>query len=193
LLNVIQPGAYRFEIDTPDIPCDTTGPSIVATTSPTANGAGWNNTDVTVSLEATDNANGSGIKEINYVVSGGQSIPLTAVNSSDVTIPISAEGQTIITYFARDNASNVESPHTLIVKIDKTAPVIGNLPAPVVDATGISGATVSWTGPSVSDNLDPSPSLNCSAASGSSFPIGTTQVTCTSTDQAGNSSTANFN
>src|SRR5204863_4220660 len=59
--------------------------------------------------------------------------------------------------------------------------------------TGISGATVSWTGPSVNDNLDPSPSLNCSAASGSSFPIGTTQVTCTSTDLAGNSSTANFN
>ena len=193
LLNVVQPGGtYRFEIDVPETPCDTAGPTTIATLNPVANASGWNNSDIIVSLNATDNANGSGIKEINYVVSGGQSIPLTTVNSSIVTIPLNAEGQSIITYFARDNASNTESPHTLIVKVDKTPPVITNLPSPVVEAPGLSGATVSWNSPTVTDNLDLSPSLSCSRASGSSFPIGVTQVTCTSSDQARNSSTANF-
>jgi hypothetical protein len=192
LLNVAQPGTYRFEIDVPETPCDTTGPSTVATLNPTPNGGGWNSTDVTVNLDANDNANGSGIKQISYIANGGVSIPLTSVNSPTVAIPITGEGQTLITYFARDNASNTESPHTLVVKLDKTAPVISNLPAPVVEATGPGGATVTWTGPSVNDNLDPAPSISCSRTSGSSFPIGETQVTCTAGDQAGNSSTANF-
>jgi len=192
LLNVIQPGTLRLDIDTPDGPCDTTGPSTMATLNPPANGAGWNKTNVMVSLDAIDNANGSGIKDISYIMSGAQSTPLTVVNSSSVAIPITGEGQTIITFFARDNASNTESPHTLIVKLDKTSPVISNLPSPAVNAISPGGATVAWSGPSVSDNLDPNPSLNCSSVSGSTFPIGTTQVTCTAGDQAGNSSSASF-
>jgi hypothetical protein len=192
LLNVMQPGNYRFDIDTSDLPCDTTGPTTTATVNPAANGAGWNKTDVAVILNAVDNGSGSGIKDINYVASGGQSIPLTTVNSTSLTVPINVEGQTIITYFARDNASNTESPQTLVLKIDKTAPSISNLPSPVVEASGPSGATVTWTGPSVSDNLDSSPSLSCSRISGSDFPIGDTQVNCTASDQAGNSSTTSF-
>ncbi|HYW72820.1 MAG TPA: HYR domain-containing protein [Pyrinomonadaceae bacterium] len=192
LLNVAQPGTYRFEIDVPETPCDTTGPSTVATVNPNPNAAGWNNGDVTVNLDASDNANGSGIKQINYVASGGTSIPLTSVNSATVPVLVTGEGQTVITYFARDNASNTESPHTLVVKIDKTAPVISNIPSPTVEATSSSGATVTWTGPSVSDNLDPNATISCSRLSGSSFPMGDTQVTCTASDQAGNSSTASF-
>jgi hypothetical protein len=192
LLNVVQPGTYRFEIDVPETPCDTTVPATTAALSPAANAAGWNNSDATVSLNATDNASGSGIKEISYVVSGGQFVPFTTVNSSTVNIPITAEGQTIITYFARDNASNTESPRTFIVRVDKTAPVIADLPAPIVEAADMSGAAVSWSGPTVTDNLDSSPLLSCSRASGSFFPIGVTTVTCSSSDQAGNSSATSF-
>jgi hypothetical protein len=192
LLNVVQPGTVRFEVDVPESPCDTVGPTTVATVNPVANAAGWNNSDVTVLLTATDNANGSGIKQISYVASGGQSIPLTTVNSSSVSFPINTEGPTIITFFARDNASNTETPHTVVVNLDKSPPAITNLPAPVVEAPGPEGATVSWSNPTASDNFDPSPSIACSPLSGSSFPIGTTQVVCSSSDQAGNSSTANF-
>jgi HYR domain-containing protein len=46
--------------------------------------------------------------------------------------------------------------------------------------------------PSASDNLDPSPDLTCSPASGSVFPIGTTIVSCTATDDAGNSASDTF-
>lgn len=39
---------------------------------------------------------------------------------------------------------------------------------------------------SATDNLDPSPTMSCAPASGSTFPIGITTVTCTTTDLAGN-------
>jgi hypothetical protein len=74
---------------------------------------------------------------------------------------------------------------------DTTAPVV-TVPADMtVDATGKAGATVSYTA-SASDDVDPSPSLTCVPASGSVFPIGTTTVTCTATDDAGNSASATF-
>jgi hypothetical protein len=37
---------------------------------------------------------------------------------------ISTEGTTTITYFSRDNAGNAETAHTLVVRLDKTAPSI---------------------------------------------------------------------
>ncbi len=50
---------------------DTDAPVTTATPTPAPNGAGWNNTDVTVTLNATDGA-GTGVKEIVYSVSGAQ-------------------------------------------------------------------------------------------------------------------------
>jgi len=42
------------------------------------------------------------------------------------------------------------------------------------------------------DDIDPRPVVDCSPASGSLFPIGTTQVSCTATDAADNEATAEF-
>ncbi len=51
------------------------------------------------------------------------------------------------------------------------------------DATGPSGATVTYPAPVVTDIGNPSPpAAVCTPASGSVFPIGTTTVTCTATD-----------
>ncbi len=51
------------------------------------------------------------------------------------------------------------------------------------DATGPSGATVTYPAPVVTDVGNPSPpAAVCTPASGSVFPIGTTTVTCTATD-----------
>ncbi len=52
-----------------------------------------------------------------------------------------------------------------------------------VDATTPAGATVTYTPPTaVDDDSPPTATVNCSPASGSSFAIGTTTVTCTATD-----------
>ncbi len=74
---------------------------------------------------------------------------------------------------------------------DTTPPLI-NLPGPItVNATSRAGAPVSFA-VQVSDVVDPSPSLTCSHASGATFPIGSTTVSCTASDRAGNTSRASL-
>jgi hypothetical protein len=51
----------------------------------------------------------------------------------------------------------------------------------ITDATSSAGATVSYTAPTAADEEGPPP-VECDQASGSTFPIGTTTVTCTVTD-----------
>ena len=46
--------------------------------------------------------------------------------------------------------------------------------------------------PYVDDNVDVSPNLTCSHTSNDTFLIGNTTVTCTSTDNAGNTGTCSF-
>ena len=51
---------------------------------------------------------------------------------------------------------------------------------------------VTWTPPTATDNVGVA-SVTCDPTSGSVFPVGTTAVTCTATDLAGNTSTCTFN
>ena len=113
---------YRSANGLPCEVCDSVAPPTSAATSPKANDAGWNNSDVNVSLSAVDNAGGSGVDQISYHASGAQTIAPTTVNAANANVWISAEGETTITYFAVDLAGNIEIERTLIVKIDKTAP-----------------------------------------------------------------------
>jgi hypothetical protein len=77
---------------------------------------------------------------------------------------------------------------------DVTAPVIGDVPADITrEADGPGGSVVTFTPPTADDNTDGALPVTCSPASGSRFPIGTTQVRCTATDVSGNSTTATFN
>ena len=55
-----------------------------------------------------------------------------------------------------------------------------NIPATItVKATSPQGATVTYTLPTVVDEESPLPPVSCTPASGSTFPVGTTTVTCT--------------
>lgn len=77
-------------------------------------------------------------------------------------------------------------------QIDTIAPAL-SLPEPItVEATGASGAAVSYS-VSATDDVDPSPTVSCTPAFGSTFPLGTTTVTCTATDATGNIATGSFN
>jgi HYR domain len=51
---------------------------------------------------------------------------------------------------------------------------------------------VDYTAPSADDAVDPQPSVSCDTPSGSTFAIGSTTVTCTATDAAGNAASASF-
>jgi hypothetical protein len=75
--------------------------------------------------------------------------------------------------------------------VDTTAPVL-TVPANItVNAVSPSGAPVSYSATAV-DAVDGPVTPVCTPASGATFPIATTTVTCTATDQAGNSSSGQF-
>jgi len=97
---------------------DSRAPSTAATTTP-APVNGWHNTDVDVSLSATDLA---GIREVVYSATGATTIAATTVPGGQASFTISAEGDTTITYSATDNSGNTEPAKTLVVRIDKTVP-----------------------------------------------------------------------
>jgi hypothetical protein len=131
LANALQPTLGGFEnAFIARIASDTILPVTTATPSPIPNSNGWNNTSVTIALNATDNPGGSGVKEIHFGLSGAQNMGLQTVAGNAVSVTTSAEGTTIVSYFAIDNAGNQESAKTLTVRIDKTPPVVSGMPAP---------------------------------------------------------------
>lgn len=105
-------------------PSDATAPTSSSSVSTGPNAAGWHNTYVDIVLSSVDNAGGSGVQTITYTASGAQSIVSTTVSGSAANLAITAEGITTITYFAEDNAGNIEAAKTLVIRIDKTAPTI---------------------------------------------------------------------
>jgi hypothetical protein len=107
---------------------DNIPPTTSANASPSPNINGWNNTNVTINLSATDNPSGSGVKQIQLALGGSQNTGWQTVAGNAASVTISSEGTTILSYFATDNAGNQETVKTLTVRIDKTPPVIVGLP-----------------------------------------------------------------
>lgn len=74
---------------------------------------------------------------------------------------------------------------------DTTPPTI-TVPGPITtEAIGPSGAVVTYT-VTATDDVDGPVAASCVPASGSTFPIGASTVTCTASDAAGNTATATF-
>jgi hypothetical protein len=104
-------------------------------------------------------------------------------------------GDSTVTCTATDASLNSTSAAFKVVVVDTTPPTFptaGSALAGPTQATGPSGATVSYALPAAIDVVDTAPTVSCSLASGSTFSIGTTSVTCTATDRFGNSASATF-
>jgi X-Pro dipeptidyl-peptidase len=72
---------------------------------------------------------------------------------------------------------------------EASAPVMSGMPTDVVvDAQSAAGAVVSFALPTATDDETPDPEVKCDPASGTTFPVGATTVTCTATDAYGNAS-----
>jgi hypothetical protein len=74
---------------------------------------------------------------------------------------------------------------------DTTPPVLTVPASIIVDATQPGGANVTYTATATDDQCGPA-ILTCAPESGILFPIATTQVACSATDGAGNTSQASF-
>src|SRR5690554_6533100 len=115
---------------------------------------------------------------------------LTSTHNSGDTFPI---GTTTVTYTATDAAGNVQTCSFDVVITDNEAPVFTACPSDIaqdVDA-GSCDAVVTWTAPTFTDNCTGT-TLTSTHNSGDTFPIGTTTVTYTATDAAGNVQTCSF-
>ncbi len=116
---------------------DTTPPVTTASGSPVANAAGWNSTNVTVTLSATD---ASGVAATYYTTDG--STPTTA--STAYTAPFVVSASATVRYFSVDTPGNLETPKSFVLQIDKSAPT-GAVTSPTAGSTVSGSVTVSGT------------------------------------------------
>jgi hypothetical protein len=155
---------------------DTTAPVLALPGTITAEATGPGGAAVTYPASASD------------VVDGP--VAVTCTPASGDTFPL---GTTLVGCSAADAAGNPTSGSFTVTVVDTTGPTLSGVPANIsVTTTSPSGTAVSWTLPTASDAVDPDPSVVCAPASGSTFPVGTTSVTCTATDATGNSASAGF-
>jgi len=124
-------------------PADLVAPTTSATPSIPPNGFGWNRSNVTETLSATDNMGGTGVQSITYNLSGAQGGSGTVPGNSTAVV-IANEGTTTLTYHATDVAGNVEPDHAVTIQIDKTAPSLGVPQTQFANATSSAGAVVNF-------------------------------------------------
>ena len=151
---------------------DTTDPTITVPSGPVVGEAtGPDGGPVTYTATASDNATGA---------------TLDCEPPSGSTFSI---GTTTVHCTATDGAGNTSTASFDVVVKDTTAPTLSGIPSnQTAEASGPGGATVTYTLPTASDAVDPHPHVDCVPTSGSTFSVGTTTVSCTATDAAGNTS-----
>lgn len=137
-------------------------------------------------------------------ITGGANVTFSSPAASDVVdavvdvncAPLSGSffalgGPHTVTCTATDDSGNSSSSSFDITVVDTTAPSLV-LPADIAEpAANASGAVVTYS-VSALDLVDASPTVICSPASGTMFPLGITTVNCTATDDSGNSSSGSF-
>lgn len=140
--------------------------------------------NVTVSAGPACTANAS----IDNGSSDPENGPLTLTQTPAGPYPL---GVTAVLLTVTDDKGAQSQCSGTVTVVDTTPPVI-SCPANIVTSAGpgVCSATASYTA-TATDGCG-SPGVACSPPSGSTFPVGTTTVTCTATDAAGNTATCSF-
>ncbi|MGH3370609.1 MAG: HYR domain-containing protein, partial [Nocardioidaceae bacterium] len=153
---------------------DTTGPAVQYTGPTTVEATRPGGAAVVLTGTATD------------LVDGG--LAATCTTPAGTTLPL---GVHLVTCRAVDDAGNVGTVEASVTVQDTVAPVVSVPGDTTIEATGPAGAPHTFVA-SAADAVTPTPATSCTADSGSTFPLGTTTVTCTATDGSGNVGTATF-
>jgi hypothetical protein len=145
---------------------------------------------VTVPADMTVNATGPSGAVVKFSASASDVVDGAITPScSPASGSTFAIGSTTVTCTAKDKAGLTGSASFKVTVVDKTPPKL-TLPSDMtVQATNSSGAVVKF---SASDLVDGSVPVTCNPASGSTFPVGITTVTCSAKDKAGNSASGSF-
>jgi len=122
------------------------------------------------------------------------SAPVTGGTASATISPVQGGPglSTLVISYSGDAAVLQATISAQVTVTDSAGPVFGPLTNLVVEATNASGATVIFNLPTAVDGVDGPVAVTCTAASGATFPQGTTPVTCSAADAAGNTTAASF-
>ena len=159
--------------------------SIVDTTAPTLS-----NVPANITEEATSAAGA----EVTWTAptASGRTGETRSVSCSPMSGSWFGLGTTTVSCTASDGTGNTSAAQTFDVTVrDTTAPTLDNMPAnQSLTATSANGAVATWTAPTASDAVDANATTTCSPASGDTFALGNTTVSCTASDASGNESAA---
>jgi hypothetical protein len=150
---------------------DTTAPEITAPADITVEAAGPLTTVALVDATATDAVG-----------------PVTITSDAPAQFPV---GTTLVTWTATDGAMNSSTTTSNVTVQDTTPPVVDDSADQTLEATGPSGAFATFSAPAAHDLVDGDFASTCDHAPGV-FPLGTTTVTCSATDAAGNTGSSSF-
>jgi len=149
---------------------------------------------VTISVTSPVEASGPGGATVDYTTGASDTVSgLLTPSCAPLSGSIFALGSTTITCTATDAAGNTGTANATVVVAGATAPTL-SLPADITTtAKSASGAVVTYTVSATDpDDLPSALTVSCNPASGTTFPIGATTVSCKASDPAGNTSTGTF-
>ncbi len=182
---VSAPSCSKVTVSPPSWPTAMISPA----TQTVENTGGW----TTVTLDASGSQGNGGALTYTWSTPGGGSFSAPTGAVTTLTIPplLNTSSGGVTASVTVDNGYHTATATTSIGIVDTTAPTL-NLPDSVsTAATSDSGAPVSWTA-TATDAVWQTVTPVCTPSSGSTFPIGSTTVTCTATDGAGNTSSGSF-
>ncbi len=155
---------------------DATPPALTLPANITAEATGPTGAAVTYTASASDAVDGAR--------------PVACAPASGSTFAI---GTATVTCSASDTHGNTSTGSFTVTVRDTTPPVVTSVPANITaEATGPTGAVVTYTSPTATDLVDGARMVTCAPASGSTFAIGTATVTCSASDTRGNTGSGSF-
>ena len=102
-------------------------------------------------------------------------------------------GTTSVTCSVTDSGGLGDSDTFGVTVVDTTAPTLSGVPADQdLTTSDPTGTTLTYALPSATDIADATPTVGCLPVSGSHIGTGTTTVTCTASDDSGNTASASF-
>jgi HYR domain len=143
--------------------------------------------EITVPADITVEATSGSGASVSFVVTATNDGVVACTPTSGSTFPL---GQTTVNCTATNVGGTATGSFKVTVR-DTTPPVL-TLPATInAEATSASGAVVTYVATAI-DLVDGSVSVQCAPASGSTFALGTTTVSCSAHDTRGNTRSGSF-
>jgi hypothetical protein len=184
---VCLPSGNVFAVGTTTVVCTATNLTGTDTKSFKIHVASGAAPEITVPADITVEATSAAGAVVTFTATATNDATISCTPASGFTFPL---GQTTVTCTATNPGGSDTGTFKVTVR-DTTPPVLA-LPLDITaEATSASGAAVTYT-VSATDLVDGNVAVQCTPVSGSTFALGTTTVSCSSSDTRGNTATDSF-